>query len=224
MVEHRDRGLRKWGKSPFAMDIIRHLPYIDYKGQLDRMFIGFRASVVDDTIRKSHDSPFIDAERYWLKTLKAMSEFKGEIPPTTTTKHIIQITKPKYFHEEALYLDTFSGLVYRYVPQRHPEGVVAQEYCNARIETFTNLDEMFVPGMPPVELSRWGEEAAKNKRYDAEEMERQGEPQVVNQGPDPWARDDAVWVRHLHRKFGWPRQDLEKVACLDEIRMFLSRW
>jgi hypothetical protein len=84
-----------WGKSPFAMDIIRHLPFIDYKGQLDRMFIGFRASVVNYTISRSHDSPIIDAQRYWLKTLKAMSEFRGEIPPIATTKHIIKITKPK---------------------------------------------------------------------------------------------------------------------------------
>lgn len=212
-----------WRKSSFAMDILRHLPYIDYKGHFDRQSTGFCASVIDYTHRRPREWAIVTAERAWLLEMEYMSKPRNEKSITPTKNHIIQIAEETVSVRDALYLDTGSGLVYCYTENICFDGVAALEYCEGRIDAFTRLDEIFVPGLvPQMTLSTWGEEAAMNKTYDAEEMERQGEPQVDIEGLTAWTRDEALWVRHLHRKFGWPGQDWEKEACLEEIQNLME--
>jgi hypothetical protein len=208
-------------KTQFAMDVLRHMSFIDsrYRAVDMERNIGLRTSVVNYVDRScwGRMGGFRVEEPAILWKLEQPATNNNLEAPLSTRKHILMIAESKYGNGTYLMLDTITGLIAE-VPREGPiRQKTPQAYCDDRIAALAELKEVFIPDQETIVLSDMDHE-----HYDADEMERQGEPGW--QWPRPFgSREDGLWVRHLHRKFGWPGEDWDKEGCLSELSQFNRR-
>ncbi|KAK1770254.1 hypothetical protein QBC33DRAFT_556675 [Phialemonium atrogriseum] len=206
-------------KTPFAIDVLRHLPYIDeLHVKSNETNIDYKCNAVDYSKFTSDNFSTYREEEFWALEWQGVDEEER----ISGIKHVVMIAEGYESGGIVLLLDTFTGTIFEEIV-RTDSGVrlPPDEYFRSRMERLRKLDQIFVAGFDP-----WKEDGNISSddfeaAYDADHMESQGEP--------VWAEGDFdqdemfLWVRHLHRKFGWPGPDWKKGECMEAVEDFVQR-
>ncbi|KAH6844769.1 hypothetical protein B0I37DRAFT_378229 [Chaetomium sp. MPI-CAGE-AT-0009] len=201
-------------KTPFAIDVLRHLPYIDELEDRSNMTnIDYKSKAVDYSKFTSNDFSTCGKERFWaLEWLDADEE-----ECLSRIQHLVMIAEGYESGGTVLMLDTFTGIIFEEILRMNPGArLPADEYFRSRMERLRKLDQVFLPGFEPWEGAGAIPGDNLEAAYDPDPMERQGIP-GGRFGDD----ENVLWVKHLHRKFGWPGPDWKKEECMQAIMEFL---
>ncbi|KAF4878835.1 hypothetical protein CGCSCA1_v002254 [Colletotrichum siamense] len=202
------KSFRSFGKSDLAIEVLRHLPYIENLEYHDNINnIDYKCNVIDYSAWKPGDE----------YPGKSMEDYFGYEEPVS--KHKIAIAYGYESGGVTFMLDTLTGSVYEEII-RCTSGVEdepVEDYFESKKEEFRSFKLMFIPGFDPPENF-----TDEKYPYDAEKMEKQREPR----SPDKWIMDtdeDGLWIRHLYRKFGWPSPAWKKEEGIQAIKDFVAR-
>ncbi|KAF3810392.1 hypothetical protein GCG54_00000438 [Colletotrichum gloeosporioides] len=200
-------NFRPFGKSDLAIEVLRHLPYVENLEYRDNEYnIDRQSNVIDYSAWKPGDE----------YPGKIMEDYFDEKP---ISKHKIAITSGYESCGVTFLLDTLTGCVYEEI-LRCNAGVwdePVEDYFESKKEEFQSLDRVFSPGFDTM-----GGLTDQKYPYDAEKMEKQGEPRSPAKyfmGTD----EDGLWIRHLYRKFGWPSPAWKKEEGIQAIKDFAAR-
>lgn len=219
-------------KSPFSVDVLRHLPYIFTP---DRGFedyhtnIGYKCTACDYS-RPSH---LRSSEDDYIENFFNWSPDSYQNPPIPQPSNLLLMAYGWENYSPVLFLHTLNGLVIEEEIRGGDSGprIPPWQYFDDRIRMLTRLDQVFVAGHDILTIeyesegTRWwpvAEDDECDHIYDAEEMERQGEP-PENEVDSLDNQEDAEWIRHLHYKHGWPGVKWDKKACLEAIHRYIGR-
>lgn len=205
-----------FGKSDFVVDVLRHLPYIV---EDDRRTNNINIHNID------YKSNVLDYSMVSRETFGRVGRVKkdikyGEIMHDHVTKHKVVITEGYESGGVVLLLDTSTGEIFEEIVRDGPgETLPVRDYFTLKMKQCKELRLVFVP----LEDPHPGDYDKVEPPYDAAAMEEAGEPSL----PDKYFffddDKDLEWVRHLYRKFGWPRKDWQKEEGLKAIADFRDR-
>lgn len=203
--------LRKTG---FAIDVLRHLPYIEggVPRLKNRTNINYRCGVVNYST--------FTPEKHELNLLEDGHQI---------TKHDIIIAKRNgccHCSRIDMVLDTLMGTIYERISKRDRPRLVENYFTDMR-RSCENLDFVFLPGGDPWEGQDYeiDEDDEENPNDDDNQRHRPyNAVETEAEGP-PIRGDDLArlrWVRHLYRKFGWPGSDWQREDARVAIENFLD--
>ncbi|KAM0325566.1 hypothetical protein ACHAQA_007553 [Verticillium albo-atrum] len=230
-------------KTNFAVDILRHLPYItETRGLFNHdTIVAYRSTVEDHSQSEEYDQEM--DESVLEVVYETMLDEASEENPPSPLRHMLKLAYGWPGGGRYIFIDTWTGFIW----EEEDEGeecaprILARDYFEDKIKMLRRFDEVFVPGEDVIlrrkerfdrldlwEEGSWRSDCQKRYReyipdddpYGAEEMERKGEP---TQSRDFGDEEDGDWVRHLYFKHGWPGEKWDKEACQDEIREFVHR-
>ncbi|CAH0058179.1 unnamed protein product [Clonostachys solani] len=220
-----------FGKTPFAIDVLRHLPYINNnpdfpnnnEKQLNSTNLDFRCNAVDYTNLRPEKLPGRQNEE--LHTIECQENLDpGDENRISGLKHVVIVASGYHLCSVVLLLDTFSGRIFEeLVDCGHGARLPVGEYFASRMEKIRELRLMFINGFNPWHVG-WDDATTTDfeVEYDPGPKDSEGEP--------AWDQDTCRtmerigWVRHLYRKFGWPGSDWKKEECMQAIDDFTSRF
>lgn len=227
-------------KTPFAVEILRHLPYIYTKDE-EWLYgydtsIGYMSTACDYSRPMLHDANGTEAD--YVKDSFHVDDHVYNDPPMPRPPHVLLMAYGWEPGGVVLFLDTLNGLIIEDEATSSAGYAISSigyprpppwRYFNDRITALTRLDQVFVSGQDLQIVGGrrfwWtpgGDDDDYNDDYDGEEMERRGEPPEDLRDRFGGA-EDAEWVRHLHYKHGWPGEKWDKKACLEAIDRYVGR-
>lgn len=199
------------GKTDFAVDVLRHLPFIAEDGRQNFHNIEYKSDVVDyskDTRERLRDS-----EVHFGLMIKY-----GSKSPVVEQTLVIALGNED--GGMVLYFDTRSGVMYEEIVQiGNGVRLPVREYFEYKMKQCRNLRQVFVPGEDAYGGGFYEDEVP----YDAAAMEKAGEPSQPDEWFDLEHQTDLDWVRHLYRKFGWPGKAWRKEEGLKAIAEYAER-
>ncbi|CAG9976174.1 unnamed protein product [Clonostachys byssicola] len=205
------------GKTPFAIDVLRHLPYISNSHRhFDITNLDYRCDAVDYSDLDPEELPRKDVEEAWA------DELQGEQGPEdgdriSNFKHVVMVANTVHTGGVVLLLDTFSGKIFeQFVICGSGVRLPVGEYFASRMERIRKLQLIFINWMDPQDMDDAGIDL--EVEYDPGPKDSEGEP-----ASDRDTKELVGWVRHLYRKFGWPGSDYKKEECMKAIADFTSR-
>ena len=210
----------KFGKSDFAVDILRHLPYIvedceTYNVNIHN--IDYECNVVDYS-----EATYKDFRGSTLKCdVRMYNRFRSPM-----TRHKVLIAVAHDYHGVELILDTSTGLIYEEYIECYPGKTrPVREHFARKMMQCRELRQVFLPGGDPY-CAEFNE---GEPPWDAAAMEDMVDPSTS--WPPHWFNlngvrednQDLKWVRRLYTKFGWPGKDWRKEEGLKAIREYMDR-
>ncbi|KAH7350106.1 hypothetical protein B0T11DRAFT_290566 [Plectosphaerella cucumerina] len=231
-------------KTDFAIDVLRHLPYVG-GGPSYEMNIGYKSQSIG--YHCSEDSSPADPTKplptYYLEWPEmSMEEDRLDTSldekKITGIRHIVVIALGHESGGITLVLDTFAGIVFEEEVRGDPRSRHSpRKYCDRRMARLEKLDEIFYPSEETWELNEWWVDESDDsddgyeydesyvpkpvKKHDHAAMEADGEPVPEDIGDEG---DKFFWIAYLYHKFGWPGKDYKKHECMQAIDEFLGRW
>lgn len=206
-----------FGKSDFAVDVLRHLPYIVEDDQrrmnsLNIHNIDYKSYVLDYSMVTRQCFGCVGRVKKDIKY--------GELMHDHVTKHKVVISEGYQSGGIVLLLDTSTGEIFEEIVRDGPgETLPVRDYFALKMRQCKELRLVFVPGEDPHQSDHDEVEPP----YDAAAMEEAGEPSSPEQYFFFAEDKDVEWVRHLYRKFGWPGKSWQKEECLKAIAEFRDR-
>lgn len=200
-----------FGKTDFAVDVLRHLPFIAEDGGRNYHNVDYKSNVVDYSTATCET--FAEEE---IQT-GLMLGYGMEGP---AVEHTLVIALGYESGGVELHFDTRSGVMYEEIVRVGGDvHLPVREYLEAKMKQCRELQQVFVPGEDPAR----GGSGKEVGPYDAAAMEEEGEPSRPDELFDMESEVDLQWVRHLHRKFGWPGEGWRKEEGLKAIREYAER-
>lgn len=214
-------------KTPFAVDILRHLPYVHAEDWSQDVTI-LPGSTMEDYSERRAEPDELENQTYdRLYTNKT---------PPSTRDHVLLFSDETTYGGLTIFIDTLTGLVHEW--EEVVPVIPVRDYFENQINVLLRFDEIFIPGHDvifrcegryrrfngePRNPEEWYRDLVQDDdMYDAEEMKEMGE--YVGQEGEPFGQlEDVNWVRHLHFKHGWPGETWDKEACLKEVREYFLR-
>ncbi|VUC29104.1 unnamed protein product [Clonostachys rosea] len=211
-------------KTPFAINVLRHLPCINDADDDDRSNItniDFQCNAVDYSSLSPKKVPKKKNEEFWAVEFQGYFD-QGDENRISNIKHVFLVAQGYWKHGVILLLDTFSGMIFEehiHIPGHHGARLPVHEYFAARIETVTKLHQVFINGINPWDIPSDDATTDFEVEYDPGPKDSEGEPAAADSRTDK----QEEWVRHLYRKFGWPGNDWKKEECMQAVADFASR-
>ncbi|KAH8895272.1 hypothetical protein GQ53DRAFT_743993 [Thozetella sp. PMI_491] len=221
--------------SDFTTDVFKHLPRLDSEQNVD--YKSFATGYVPEPDNgdplgepyfDSYYDPDDDGEDYaWDDggddgLIRLQQGGSGDEEEQLRLKRIVRrryridIARGYESGGVALQLDTMKGLIYERIIRMDSLVHDVASYFERKQEEFIACRSVFIPDNDST-LSGYDVEP-----YDAEKMEKQGEPDMTDNGFG-YDDDDYLWIRHLYFKFGWPAADWRKKEGLQAISDYKER-
>ncbi|KAJ0122123.1 hypothetical protein J7T55_002635 [Diaporthe amygdali] len=199
----------EFGKTDFAVDVLRHLPYIEDDSRSNLHNIDYKCNVLDYSTATAED--------FTGDNLKMGEITHGFDEPVS--KHKVVIAEGYESGGIDLLLDTMTGDIFEEIIRCCSGDVLpVEEFFENRVRDSRGLVHVFVPGKDPL----GGSSSVDVEPYDAEAVEAKGEPSIPGE-LFGYNLKELEWVRHLYKKFGWPGADWQKEEGLKAITEFVER-
>lgn len=217
---------KPYNKTDFAIDVLKHLPYVDFEGSWSSVTnIGWKSDCMDYSkheremnLSSVNRVTFIEEER--LEDDRNYAAEDEDAVCITGAKHIVVLATGHESGGISITLDTFTGIIFEteHKGDDHLELYV-RDYCDKRIERFETMQELFHWDEVTQVMSAW--DADKPYEYDHAKTEAEGEP-IPEDADDEDSRYD--WIAYLYHKHGWPGKDYRRDECQQELLLFLNGW
>lgn len=208
-----------FGKSDFVIDVLRHLPYIrqdDTSSHIDDLSNVVDYSKTRPSDLAAYDTRYRKGDARWSRG----PEFRYKV--AVAKAHSVCTAGVD------IILDTRTGEVFeeflRSAGGGEATALPVRDYFARKMGMCRELRMVFVPGNHVYVDRQYREgEVDEGPPYDAEVMERMGEPVGPAYGFRLALEMDRDWVCHLYRKFGCPGNNWKKEEGLKAIMEYRDR-
>ncbi|KAH6653223.1 hypothetical protein BKA67DRAFT_659857 [Truncatella angustata] len=194
-------------KTPFVVDLLKHLPYITDDGRSHYNRIHYKCYVVDYSVCSASDFAEHASNFEWQE------EMFGLAPEAV--EHSILLADGYESGGRMMLLNTKTGELHVEMIRYDTDAVEdVGSYLGALKRRYETLDMVPIPGE---------EHFDENVEEEEEGYETILEDQVMAQEKEEYftpSKLDQRWVRHLYRSFGWPQAAYRKDEALAAVEAF----